>query len=204
MSLRLPTRRTAIIALSLTMLAGVLPPPAFAADAAEFVKQTGDALISTINSSGDAAGRRQRMQQLVDQSVDVDGIAKFCLGRFWRSATPQQQRDYTTLFHEVLLNNVTGKLGDYRGVHFTIGRSIPRGDGTAVQTTLLRPNAAPTQVEWLIADVGGAMKIEDMIAEGTSLRVTQRSDYASFLQHNGGNVQALIDAMRRQLAQLRG
>jgi phospholipid transport system substrate-binding protein len=203
MSSRLPSRRAAIIALGLMMLTAVLPP-ALAADATGFVKQTGDALISTINSSGDAAGRRQRMQQLVDQAVDVDGIAKFCLGRFWRSATPQQQHDYTTLFHEVLLNNVTGKLGDYRGVRFTIGRAIPRGDGTAVQTTLLRPNAAPTQVEWLIADVGGAMKIEDMVAEGTSLRVTQRSDYASFLQHNGGNVQALIDAMRRQLAQLRG
>jgi phospholipid transport system substrate-binding protein len=42
------------------------------------------------------------------------------------------------------------------------------------------------------------MKIIDVIAEGTSLRLTQRSDYSSFLARNSNNVQALIDAMRQQ------
>jgi phospholipid transport system substrate-binding protein len=45
----------------------------------------------------------------------------------------------------------------------------------------------------------GSPKITDVIAEGISLRVTQRSDYVSFLQRNNGNIDALIDAVRRQL-----
>ena len=40
----------------------------------------------------------------------------------------------------------------------------------------------------------------DVIAEGTSLRLTQRSDYAAFLSHNNNNIQALIDAMKQQIA----
>ena len=59
-------------------------------------------------------------------------------------------------------------------------------------------------MQWLIADVNGQPKIEDVIAEGTSLRLTQRSDYVSYLQHNGESVQALINALRQQLAQANG
>jgi phospholipid transport system substrate-binding protein len=56
----------------------------------------------------------------------------------------------------------------------------------------------PANVTWVVADESGTPKIVDVIAEGTSLRLTQRSDYASFLAHNGGNIDALIDALRAQ------
>jgi len=48
--------------------------------------------------------------------------------------------------------------------------------------------------------VDGKPKIEDLLVEGTSLRITQRSDYSSFLLHNNSNVQALIDKLRQMLA----
>ncbi len=40
-----------------------------------------------------------------------------------------------------------------------------------------------------------------MVAEGTSLRLTQRSDYASYLSRNNNNIDALITAMQQQVAQ---
>ena len=46
----------------------------------------------------------------------------------------------------------------------------------------------------------GGPKIIDVIAEGMSMRLTQRSDYASFLTRNNGNVGALILALQRQAA----
>ena len=39
------------------------------------------------------------------------------------------------------------------------------------------------------------------MAEGTSLRLTQRQDYASYLSHNNDSIDALINAMRQQAAQ---
>ena len=70
-----------------------------------------------------------------------------------------------------------------------------------VTTTVERPNSPPTQVEWIISEATGSPKIVDVVAEGTSLRLTQRSDYAAFLARNNNNVQALIDAMRHQISQ---
>lgn len=173
-------------------------------DAAGFIRQTGDEFVRVVNSSAPDSLRRQELQQIVDRTVDVESIARFALGRFWRTATPQQQQEYVRLFHGVLLNSIMGKIGEYRGVRFTIGRTVPEEGGTAVQTTITRPNHAPAEVDWVIADIGGYFRIEDVIAEGTSLRVTQRSDYVSYLQHNGDNVQSLINALRQQLAQANG
>jgi phospholipid transport system substrate-binding protein len=204
------TRRTQLLltglALGFALVSGALAPAqAQAPDAAaEFVRQTGAALVKVVNGNMPESTRRQEFQQIVDRTVDVDSIARFALGRFWRAATPEQQKEYTRLFHQVLLNSISAKLGEYRGVQFSVGRTIPREGGVAVLSTIVRPNNPPTEVEWVVADVGGSPKIEDVVAEGTSLRVTQRSDYVSFLQHNGGSIPTLINAMRQQLAQAGG
>jgi len=201
------TRRTQLllagVALSLALGLGA-PRSARAQDPAAFVRQTGDALVRVVNGDMPETTRRQEFQRIVDGTVDVDSIARFALGRFWRAASLEQQREYTRLFHQVLLNSISSKLGEYKGVQFAVGRTVPQEGGVAVHSTVVRPDKPPTDVAWVIADVGGTPKIEDVVAEGTSLRITQRSDYVSYLQHNGGSIPALINAMRQQLTQANG
>jgi phospholipid transport system substrate-binding protein len=168
--------------------------------AAGFVKSVGDRLVAVVNSPGSARDKRAALTPIVDASVDVEGVARFCLGRFWRTASPDEQRQYVETFHAMLVNNIAGKLGEYQGVRFTVGRVQHRDEGVVVATTIERPNNQPSPVEWLIADVAGAPRIEDMITEGVSLRLTQRSDYTAFLASNGNNVRTLIDSLRQKLA----
>jgi phospholipid transport system substrate-binding protein len=202
------TRRTLLkltgAASMLALLGPALASPALAQSAQQataFVKSTGDALVAVVNGSASLPDKRRQLRQVIDSNVDVDEIARFCLGRFWRQATPDQQRQYMSLFHEVLLNNIAAKLGEYQGVRFVMGRAQEREDTDVVGTTVERPNNPPTQVDWIVSTATGHPKIIDVVAEGTSLRLTQRSDYASYLSRNGNNVNALIDAMRQQAGQ---
>jgi phospholipid transport system substrate-binding protein len=169
--------------------------------AAAFVKSTGERLVAVVNGPGSISDKRAAMTQIINSDVDVEGIARFCLGRYWKQATPEQQKQYLALFHEVLVTNITSKLGEYQGVTFTMGRSRPQDEEAVVSTTVVRPNNPPTAVDWIIANPSGAAKIIDVVAEGTSLRLTQRQDYGSYLQHNNGNVDALIAAMKSQVSQ---
>jgi phospholipid transport system substrate-binding protein len=169
--------------------------------ASAFVKSTGDRLVAIVNGPGSAASKRAAMTEILNTDVDVDGIGRFCLGRFWRQATPEQQKQYLSLFHEVLVTNITAKLGEYQGVTFTMGRSKPQDEEAVVSTTVVRPNNPPTAVDWVIANPSSDPKIIDVVAEGTSLRLTQRQDYASYLTHNNNNVDALIAAMKNQVSQ---
>ena len=202
----MPNRRIFLVmtAASLLPAAGRLVRPALAQTAgraSEFVKNIGDKLVAVVNSPEADRDKREKLTQIIDSGVDVDGVARFCLGRFWRSASPEQQQRYTELFHQVLVNNITSKLGEYQGVRFTMGRALQRDDNEVVATVVERPNNPPTNVDWIISSASGSPKIIDVIAEGTSLRLTQRSDYASYLSHNNNSVDALISAMRQQVAQ---
>jgi phospholipid transport system substrate-binding protein len=168
--------------------------------AAAFVKNTGEKLVAVVNGPGSISSKRAGMTQIIETDVDVDWIARFCLGRYWRTATPDQQKQYLQLFHQVLVTNITSKLGEYQGVTFTLLRSRNQDEEAVVSTTVVRPNNPPTAVDWIIANPVSDPKIIDVVAEGTSLRLTQRQDYASYLVHNNNNVDALISAMRNQVS----
>lgn len=170
--------------------------------ATAFVRTTGDRILSAMQGAGSVEERRKVVGPIIDQAIDVDGLAKFCLGRYWRTATPDQQQRYTKLFHEVLIGNITSKLGEYQQVKLTVGRSQQRDDTEIVSSTIERANNPPTTVQWVVANTATNPKVIDVIAEDTSLRITQRSDYASFLSHNNNDVDKLIVAMKEQLAQI--
>jgi len=185
----------------LTLPAFVRPAVAQSApQATSFLRETGEQLVQIVNSTGSNEQKAQQLSAVIDQRVDVDGIAKFVLGRFWRVATPEQQKEYLNLFRRVLVVSIDSKLGEYKGVTFTIGRTDPREGGQLVSTVINRPGQAPANVDWLIQDIGGSPKIVDVVAEGTSLRLTQRADYASFIVHNNDSIQALLAAMKRQVS----
>lgn len=179
----------------------LLARPALAATdasaAGAFVNRMLTDVLALVNSA--APDRAAKLQTLMDGAVDIQGIAQFCVGRFWRTATPAQQSEYAGLFHKVLTHNVLGRIGEYQGTTFTMGNTVPKDDSFAVSTTLMRPSNAPNKVDWVIADVGGP-KVIDVIAEGTSLRLTQRSDYLAFIGQHNGTLQALIDALKTQAA----
>ncbi|MGH7211931.1 MAG: MlaC/ttg2D family ABC transporter substrate-binding protein, partial [Acetobacteraceae bacterium] len=172
-----------------------------AEQAAAFVGQTGARLVAIVNGPGSLAQKRAALQAEISAAVDVNGVGRFVLGRFWRVATPAQRQEYLHLFHSVLMNSITGRLGEYQGVRFSVGRATPTAGGVQVATVVTRPNNPPANVIWVIGDVGGGPKIIDVVAEGTSLRLTQRDDYASYLTRNNDSVQALIDALKRQVGQ---
>jgi phospholipid transport system substrate-binding protein len=200
----MPNRRQFLIITAGLVLAAGRWPGALAQGsetATAFVASTGEKLVAVVNGPGTLAEKRRQLTQIVDAAVDVDTIAQFCLGRFWRQATPAQQKSYSELFHRVLVTNITAKVGEYKGVKFTIGRSRPQDDDEIVSSLVERPNNPPTNVDWVISNPTRSPKIIDVLAEGTSLRLTQRSDYASYLSHNNYDINALITAMRQQAEQ---
>jgi phospholipid transport system substrate-binding protein len=168
-------------------------------DASVFFKQFADRLVAIVNGPGDAATKRQALQPVIDGDVDVASIARFCLARFWNTATPAQQQTYVQIFHQVLLNQISGHLGEYQGVSYTITGTRPQGASSVVGTVIVRPNAPPANVSWVISDASGTQKVVDVVAEGTSLRVQQRADYTSYLERHGNSIDALIAALQRQI-----
>lgn len=200
----MPKRRSLLLAAPLLLLAtGSVDAADEVAEAEAFVRKTGDSILAVVNGSQPPASRQAALAHIVDSAVDVDGVARFALGHFWRLATPEQRSTYLSLFRQYLVFNVTGRLNQYKGTTFTIDRAQPMNDAVSVSTTIHMPRNPPADMQWIVSFDSGGPKIIDLIAEGTSLRITQRSDYASVITRNGGeNVQPLLDAMRQQISKL--
>ncbi|WP_043334747.1 MlaC/ttg2D family ABC transporter substrate-binding protein [Belnapia moabensis] len=200
--------RRALLGTALFLTVAGLAGPAMAqADigrAANFIQSTGQELVAAVNDqTRDIAARRQRVAAVLRRAVDVESVGRFILGRWWRQASPQEQQEYLKLFEETLIRNLSARFGEYQGVRFALGRTQQRTeDDVLVNTVIERPNTAPFSLDWRVAEINGQPKIVDVIAEGTSLRLTQRSEYSSVIQRNNGSVAALLTAMRGQIQQL--
>ena len=192
------TRRTTLLLGAAALATFAAGPRAWAQDATGFVVNLGNQLAAIVNGPGSYEDKKRRLAPVIESAVDVDGIAQFCMGIHWRRATPQQQAEFTRLFHQVLLNNIGGKLGQFQGVTFRTTTTSQRDGDSVVGTVIQRPNQQPNNVQWIVSTASGRPKIIDVQAEGVSLRLTQRNDYSAYISRNGNNVDALLDAMRRQ------
>ncbi|TPG51890.1 ABC transporter substrate-binding protein [Roseomonas nepalensis] len=199
-------RRPLLAAGAALLLARARPAaaqPVDTARAASFIQATGRELVAAINGGGGVTQRRDQVAAILRRAVDVEGVGRFILGRYWRVATPEEQAQYMRLFEETLIRNLSARFGEYQGVRFSLGRSQQRTEDDALVNTIVeRPNLAPFSLDWRVGEVGGQPRVVDVIAEGTSLRLTTRSEYSAVISRNGGRVAALLDAMRNQVAQL--
>ncbi|UYH51385.1 ABC transporter substrate-binding protein [Candidatus Kirkpatrickella diaphorinae] len=173
-------------------------------DASHFVSDFGGQVVAVVNSDQSMAAKKKAILPLVQKNVDIEAIGKFCLGRYWRIATPAERARYLELFNQVLVNAVSEKIGQYRGVSLEVTGSLPssNGNGTVVSAKIMRPHQPVANMQVLVVDHDG-FKVVDLMGEGTSMRLTQRQDYSSYLARNGGKIETLIAALERQISRHR-
>ena len=174
-------------------------PAAAAADPAAVITSLGNQALEVLGNNVDPKLRVARFRQLFSEDFDVPGIARFVLGRYWRVATEPQQQEFVKLFADYIALAYSNRLAEYSGETLRVTGSRPAPDGSVVSSEIVRPNGAPpAKVDWVLTPHDGAYKISDVVVEGVSMAVTQRSEFASVIQRNGGQVQGLITALRQK------
>lgn len=177
------------------------PPPVNPADAVAFMNELWTRAVEVLNQKADPAERRARFAQIFHQDFDGPGIARFVVGRYWRTASPEEQQEFIRVFEDYVVFVYTARLGDFGGDRFKVRGSRSDGDGVIVSTAIFRSdNPSPINVDWRLVTDKGAYKISDIIVEGISLGVTQRSEFASVVQRNGGQLRNLIALMQAKTA----
>jgi phospholipid transport system substrate-binding protein len=172
---------------------------AVAADAGVFMNELWGRTVEVLSNKVPRAERLARFRELYQQNFDGPGIARFVLGRYWRSASEQEQQEYLKLFQDYVVFVYGTRLSDFNGERFKVRGSRTDESGTIVSTDIISPKGdAPIKVDWRLITDHGAFKINDVIIEGISMLVTQRSEFASVIQRHGGQVGELLAMMRER------
>jgi phospholipid transport system substrate-binding protein len=194
------TRRTAAIAvLFLGLMGFAAPREAGAQDARTFISTLGSQAIQVLGPKVPPAQRVARFRELFNQDFDVPGIGRFVLGRYWRTATPEEQQEFLKLFQEYIVRAYSQRLGEYGGEPFRVTTSRPNGEETVVTSEVQRANGARIEIDWYVVNQGGKFRITDVYVGGISMKVTQRDEFAAVIQRNGGQVAALLAQLRQKL-----
>ncbi len=172
------------------------------AGAAQFIDRLGAEAIAALRASGHTLEQREaRLRGVLRSDFDLPLIGRFVLGKHWRRATPEQRSDYTALFSEYVLTTYTARLGGYAGDSLTVLGARPAGQKDAVvRTRIDRPSGPPITADWRVRITGERYRIIDVVVEGISMVITQRSEFAAVIQRHG--IEGLLAVLRARTTKL--
>ncbi len=170
-----------------------------AADPALFIRDLGDRAIAVLGSA--MAVRQERFRRLFEEDFDIARCARLALGRYWRIATPEQQRQFVKLYEDYIVVGYSYRLAGLNGETFKVLGSRTTPEGFTVRSEVTGPRqTTPVTIDWLLVPAGVSYKVADVVVEGISMAITQRSEFASVIARNGGQLDRLLVLMREKNA----
>jgi phospholipid transport system substrate-binding protein len=175
--------------------------------AAQFMDQFGNQAIRVLaDKSLVGTQRNAELRKLFIDNFDVDFIGRFVLARYWRNASETEKADFRKSFEEYIVATYSRRFGSYSGEKIVVGQTFPGEDGdhSVVRSTVERPNGDTMTVDWRVQKVESQWRIVDVLVEGVSMMVTQRSEFNAVLQRENGSLGALNNRLRALTAELNG
>jgi phospholipid transport system substrate-binding protein len=187
----------------LVALALLVAQPAVAADAGAAMSHVQRLLAEGQRVAG-GGDREAALGRLLDRDFDVELIARTALGPAYGRMSDAERNEYQALFREHVILSVVRQvvLTPIQDVVIIEARDLP-GPDSLIGTRVVDGQGRVRLANWRVRDQGGRPKIVDVVVDGVSLATTRADELRSVLQRNGGQVPALLAALRAQNAQMR-
>lgn len=170
-------------------------------DAAGHVRRLGDKAITALSNSKSMTEteRDAEFRRLMKEGFDLQLIGRFVMGVHWRRATDDEKAEYTRLFEDYVIKTYASRLNSYNDERFEVQSGKPDDEKDVIVASLIhRSDGAPVRVDWRVRIAGEQPKVIDVIVEGASMAISQRSEFSSIIQNNGGQIAALIKLLREK------
>ena len=171
--------------------------------ATHLIRTLGDKAFSTLQQGGMTLAQREAaFGDILREGFDLQLIARFVLGKYWRQASPDQRNDYFNAFSDYVILTYSRRLGGFKGQSFSITGTKVSGEkkDILVGTQIDRPGASPIQAAWRVREINGSPRIIDVVVEGVSMAVTQRQEFAAVARRSG--IEGLVQILRAQTERL--
>lgn len=196
---------SAVFILCLLTLSGLAKAQQEAPDA--LIKRISQEVLSVAKQDSEIqSGNHQRVLDLVEEKVlphvDFPRMTALAAGRFWRDATPQQQKDLTREFRTLLVYTYSGAVSQIKDqkLEFKPFRANPEDTDVEVRTQVVQARGEPIQLNYRLANNGSEWKIYDVNVLGAWLVETYKGNFATEIRKNG--IDGLIKALAERNAKL--
>ena len=170
--------------------------------ASEFINDLSTEASNILSSKLSEEEKIVQLKKIGQNSVDIEGIGFYTLGKHRKTLTEAQKKQYQELFRNYFLKSFSGRLVGYTDAKIAVlSEEVKNEKYTIVFSKLIGTSERPeVKIDWRVytKDPENPL-IRDLIIEGLSLARTQKEEFNSIIVNNDGNIEALFENLSKFL-----
>ena len=163
-----------------------------------FVQSTVNRASKVLSENIPKENKISELKKIALETVDIQGIAFYTLGSTRKMINDNQKKEYIRLFNDYFLKSFSSRLAEYTNPEINVfDKEILNKNYTIVNSILKGTKDRPeVKIDWRIytKDPENPL-IRDLIIEGLSLARTQKEEFASILNSNDNDINALFKTL---------
>tara|TARA_A100001234_G_scaffold2313_1_gene1878 strand:- start:1379 stop:1969 length:591 start_codon:yes stop_codon:yes gene_type:complete len=163
-----------------------------------FVQSTVNRASKILSDNISKEKKMAELQIIAKETVDIRGIGFYTIGQNRKNLNDEQKKKYSELFEKYFLKSFSSRLAEYTNPEIDVkSKEVLNENYTIVYSVLKATNERPeVKIDWRIytKDQKNPL-IRDLIIEGLSLARTQKEEFASILNSNDGDINALFKTL---------
>ena len=163
-----------------------------------FVQSTVNRASKILSENISKEKKMDELKLIAKETVDIRGIGFYTLGSIRKTINDDQKKRYAILFEEYFLKSFSSRLAEYTNPEIDVQSKEKLSENYTNVNSLLKGTAERPEVniDWRIYTKNPERPlIRDLIVEGLSLARTQKEEFKSILQNNGGDIDYLFKSL---------
>ena len=139
-----------------------------------------------------------KLKIIAKETVDIKGVGYYSLGSARKNLDKSQKIKYSELFEAYFLKSFSSRLAEYTNPEIEVnGKEVLNKNYTIVNSILIATSERPeVKIDWRVYTKNPDNPlIRDLIIEGLSLARTQKEEFASILNSNDNDINALFKTL---------
>ena len=165
-----------------------------------FVQSTVNRASQILSDNISKNEKIEKLKVIAKDTVDIKGIGFYTLGNYRKEIDNSQREKYLDLFELYFLKSFSSRLAEYTNPQIEVqSQEIINENYTIVSSILVATSERPeVKIDWRIYTKNSEKPlIRDLIIEGLSLARTQKEEFASIIESNNGNINALFKSLEK-------
>ena len=163
-----------------------------------FVQSTVNRASQILSKNISKEQKIEELKTIARETVDIKGVGFYSLGSARKNLNDNQKKQYLDLFENYFLKSFSSRLAEYTNPEIDVkSKELLNENYTIVNSLLIATTERPeVKIDWRIYTKNpNNPQIRDLIIEGLSLARTQKEEFASILNSNDGDINALFKTL---------
>ena len=160
-----------------------------------FIQSTVNRASQILSENISKEEKINQLKIIAKETVDIKGVGFYSLGPARKNLNIEEKNTYSNLFENYFLKSFSSRLAEYTNPEIEVkNKQILNNNYTIVNSILIATDDRPeVKIDWRVYTKNTDNPlIRDLIIEGLSLARTQKEEFASILNSNDGNINALF------------